>query len=136
MTSPPESLLSDRCRHCDAPPGQSHSANCPHAPKLSPESPPDFMSAFDGGDWAWYVLGHDPDELHQIDDPELLDFERLWMRPIKASASDGWGLYDDSDEPTVDRDPETGRFKARVCWIECGSKSDGAVPFMGARYKP
>lgn len=41
----------------------------------------DLINAWDGGDWTWYIRGHDPsgDELYQIDDPESLLSEALWM---------------------------------------------------------
>lgn len=96
---------------------------------------PAWMTAFDGGEWAWYVRGHDPAELVVCDDPDSLYFERLWMRPIPASQADDFGVYDEDCDDTVLRDPATGRFKARVIWIECDERAAQAVPYMGARYK-
>jgi hypothetical protein len=94
------------------------------------------MSAFDGGDWMNYVLGHDPEELHVIADPEDLTYEKLWMRPIPASRCEEFGLFDDACDDTVLRDRATGRFTARIVWMECREDDTDAVPYMGCRYRP
>lgn len=96
---------------------------------------PDILYAFDGGgEWQYYVPGHDPDELLQIDELESLRWERLWMHPVKASQLDESEIDDPRD--TVSRNPKTGRFEPRWCWWECNEDSVGAVPFLGARYLP
>ena len=103
--------------------------------KLDGPEPPAWMAAFDGGEWTWYVLGHDPADLIACDEPDMLDFERLWMRPIRASQVEDYGLSDDDPDDHVLRDPKTGRFTARICWMECGEDAPQAVAYMGARYK-
>lgn len=97
--------------------------------------PPDYMHAFDGGDWSWYVHGHDREECWMLDDPELLRTEALFMRPIRASQAGDYGFYADDGE-TVTRNPETGRFEPVWCWIECGAEHRDAEPFLGVSYKP
>lgn len=98
----------------------------------------DLINAWDGGDWTWYIRGHDPsgDELYQIDDPESLLSEALWMRPIRASQCDDFGVFDEDSDDTVLRNPTTGKFEARMVWIECHEQDRDAEPWTGVRYKP
>lgn len=97
---------------------------------------PDILHAFDG-EWSYYVPGHDEEDLFAIDDPEVLEWERLWMRPISAAqakAEDDWG--DLGNEPSVDRDPQTGRYVTRWVWLECSESNAQATPFLGVKYAP
>lgn len=98
-------------------------------------SAPDYMSAFDGGEWSYYVRGHDPEDLWSVDDPQELEHEKLWMCPVRASHMCDFGLVDDDCADTVLRDPKTGRFTARIVWMECPEDAPDAVAYMGARYK-
>lgn len=106
--------------------------------RSAPESrvePPAYMHAFDGGDWSWYVHGHDREECWQLDDPATLRTEAVWMRPIRASQAEDYGFCPEDDE-TVVRNRETGRFESRWYWIECGPGHRDAEPFLGVAYKP
>lgn len=101
---------------------------------LSP-TPGLLLHADGDNDWAYYVEGHDPDELHQVDDLDALLWERVWMRPIKASQC-GYGVVDWDPNDRVLRNPATGRFEPRWYWIECPENDPQARPFIAARYKP
>lgn len=101
---------------------------------VEPDAPV-YMSAFDGGDWSYYVRGHDPAELVVIDDPAELTYENLWMQPTKASTAEDYGVWDEDPDDTVLRDLATGKFTARIIWIECAESVRCAVPFMGVRYR-
>lgn len=75
--------------------------------------------------------------LHE-DHPNYVAVETLrgTTRPIPASRAEDFGVYDEDADfaPTVERDPTTGRFRARAIWIECGRDTVGAEPWMGCRY--
>lgn len=102
------------------------------ANKASHPRPPAWMRALDGSEWAYYVHGHDEGELAVVDDPAALTFERLWMRPIRASQATDYGLsYDGETEP--ERGPD-GRFQPRWLWLECDANAVGAEPYMGTHY--
>lgn len=92
---------------------------------------PDVLTAFDDSDWNYYVPGHDPEELLQVDELENLKWEPLWLRPVRASQLDESEIDDPSD--TVRRGPD-GRFAPRWCWMECSESHPDATPFLGARY--
>ncbi len=94
---------------------------------------PDYLHAFDGGEWSYYVHSHDEQALSQIDEQDELQWEALWMRPVRASSLDESEIDDATD--TVRRGPD-GRFEPRWCWIECGEKHPDAEPFMGVKYAP
>lgn len=91
---------------------------------------PNLLHAFDGSEWAYYVAGHDPDEVAQVDEPDDLEWEPLWMRPVAASHLDEF----DYDGPAVTRAAD-GRFASVVVWIECPEGGPGAEPWMGVRYR-
>lgn len=97
---------------------------------------PDFLRAFDGSDWSYYVRGHVEDDLHIVDDPEALEWEKLWMKEIPASHAEDYVLSDDDPDDLIQRDPATGRFRSRTCWIECAESAVGAEPWMGVKYAP
>lgn len=87
---------------------------------------PSLLHAFDYADWSYYVAGHDEDALLQVDEPEALGWERVWMRPVKASHLDEFGCPDDQE--TVTR----GRF----AWTECHENDASARPFLAVKYLP
>jgi hypothetical protein len=76
-----------------------------------------LLTGCEGGDWAYYVGGHDLGELLQIGELEELTWEKLWMRPatpaeIEEFAEDGQDLQ----------------------WIECHEAEPGSLPWIGANY--
>lgn len=104
----------------------------PNGIRILPDIPmPDILHAFDYGDWQYYVPGHDPEALEQIDELDCLKWERLWMIPVKASDLDESEIDDPSN--TVTRGPD-GRFAPRWCWMECNETHPHATPWLGARY--
>jgi len=96
-----------------------------------PPPPPDILHAFDYADWRYYVPGHDPEALTQIDELEWLTWEALWMKPVRASDLDESEIDDPTD--TVRRGPD-GRFAPHWCWMVCSESHPDARPFLGARY--
>lgn len=97
--------------------------------------PPDLLHATEG-DWAYYVVGHDPEAILQIDELDELEWEPLWMHPIKASQCEDFGMVDWDPNDNVLRDPKTGRFEPRWFWIECSETHPEATAFLGVKYKP
>jgi hypothetical protein len=93
---------------------------------------PDLLSGWD--DWTWYVPSHDPNELQQICDPDDLEYQAVWMRPVRASEAENYGVFDPDSDHTVLRG-DGGRFEPRWIWLECPEGRPGAQPFLGARYK-
>lgn len=86
----------------------------------------------DGDPWTYYVPGHDPDELYGVDEPELLEWRAVWMRPMPVSSLDP---EERGDWEAVERD-DNGRFRSAFCWIECDETHPDARPFLGVKYKP
>jgi len=70
-----------------------------------------LLTAFPDSDWAYYVESHDEDALLQIDETDCLEWEHIWMRPVKAS------------DPDIE------------IWIECRKEHPRAEPWTGVRYK-
>lgn len=103
---------------------------------MSLPTPPAYMQAFEDSDWDYYVAGHDPDELRQIDDLEELQWGALFMRPMRASQAPDYGYPVDEREATVTRNKKTGRFEPVWFWIECSVEHRDAQPFLGCKYKP
>lgn len=105
------------------------------APRLDPQEVPlpSYLLADDPDPWAYYIPGHDPAELWAIDDPEELEYERLWMKPERVSSVDLEERGDGWESLTRDRQ---GRFQPAYCWTECRETHPHARPFMGARYRP
>lgn len=97
------------------------------------EEVPSLLHAFDYGEWAYYVSGHDEDGLLAIDEPDVLEWEKLWMHPIAASALDESERPDDFEALTRD---DEGRFKSVMTWMECPESAQGAQPFLGVKYRP
>lgn len=95
-------------------------------------SEPTLLYSYDD-DWRYYVPGHDPAELWAVDDPDVLEHENVWMRPVPASQAEDFGLS--YDGPLIVRD-ERGRFKTPIVWIVCPQDHPDASPFMGCRYIP
>ena len=58
------------------------------------------------------------------------------MRPIRASQAEDYGFFDDGLDDTTLRDPATGKFVARMLWIECAETAPDAEPWMGVKYAP
>lgn len=86
----------------------------------------------DGDPWAYYVPGHDTEELLGMDELDALEWSAIWMRPMPVSSVDpeergeGW--------EAVERD-EHGRFRSTYCWWECKETHPDARPFFAVRYK-
>lgn len=97
--------------------------------------PRPILSAIDS-EWTWYVQSHDEGELLGVDEPAALVWEKLWMREIRASQAEDYGLSDDDPDDHVFRNRTTGRFEARTFWIECPEGANDAVPWMGVKYAP
>ena len=85
---------------------------------------PQLLTSFDG-EWSSYVRSHDEDALLMVDEPDVLQWDKLWMREIPTAQADDFGLYID--------DPY---YEAETCWVECAESDNGAVPWMGVKYAP
>jgi len=92
---------------------------------MSSAATPSLLTAFPDAEWSYYVRGHDENELLQVDELDVLEWEKLWCRPINGSQADDYGLWVD--------DPE---MLEGTCWIECNEKDAGAEPWMGVKYAP
>lgn len=91
---------------------------------------PDLLSGFPDSDWSYYVPGHDAESVREIGEPDSLEWQALWMRPVKASM-----LRDELDDgETVMRD-ESGKFAPRWCWLECPATDSEARAFLGVRHR-
>lgn len=97
---------------------------------MSERARPDWLEGFPDCDWRYFV----PDEGNGFEDavgplgePDEFIYERLWMRPVRASSLDYY------DGPTEIRAPN-GRFEAVTCWIECAESHPDAEPWFGVRY--
>jgi hypothetical protein len=101
---------------------------------MSETQVPAYLTADSASDWHYYVpdRGSVDDAVGAFGEPDEFEYERLWMRPIRASALDE--SERDDDVETVTRDAR-GRFAPVIFWIECGEQAPGAVAFYGLRYK-
>mgnify|MGYP007122129092 CR=1 FL=1 len=95
---------------------------------------PEWIYAY-GPEWSYYVRGHDPENIHVIDDPADMEWVKLWMRPVKASEAADFAIPDFDCDDTVIRNPKTGRFEPQWVWVECREESRDAEPFMAVRSK-
>lgn len=86
---------------------------------------PHLLTAFSDGEWAWYVSGHDEGELLVVDEPDELEWEKLWMRRVDGSSVVDEGVIVDDAE-----------LLDGPCWIECAESAPGAEPWMGVKYAP
>lgn len=84
-----------------------------------------LLTGFLDSEWHYYVRSHDEDELLQVDELDVLQWEKLWMREVPGSQIEDEGVWVD-DEEMLDG----------PCWIECPETTAGAEPWMGVKYAP
>lgn len=101
-----------------------------------PSPNPTLLYADEDCDWMYYVPGHDPEALLEVDELDSLVWEPVWMRPIRQSQKVLYGFSEPDPAENIVRNPKTGRFEPRWFWIECSPADSEAQPFIAARYKP
>lgn len=103
---------------------------------MAAADPPAYMDAFDTSEWMTYVRVRSTPEqdVWAVDDPVVLEWAEVWMRPIPLSS------VDPEERPEGFTDAlgrgTDGRFKPVFMWEECRQSSSGAVAYLGVRYKP